>query len=83
MTKLKTQPCRACAGSGKLPADDVGPILREEREKSGITKQDMADALSISPVYLYDLERGNRKWTNELLASYQEKLEGLKQHVAR
>jgi hypothetical protein len=41
----------------------------------------MAEALSISETYLYDLERGHRKFTNELLASYQTKLEELVKKV--
>ena len=77
MTKLKTQPCRTCAGQGTLPADNVGPILKEEREGLGITQVDMAGHMSISTTFLYDLERGNRRWTNELLASYQAGLEKL------
>lgn len=78
MTKLKTQACHTCGGSGKLPADDVGQVLLAEREKAGITRVDLAAAMSISQEYLRDLERGNRRWTNELLASYQSKLEGLR-----
>lgn len=77
-TKLKTQACGTCGGSGALPADDVGEVLREEREKFSITGVDLAAAMNISVSYLYDLEKGHRKWTNELLGSYQRALEGLR-----
>lgn len=74
MQKLKTQACSTCGGSGSMPADDVGPILREEREKEGITRKVLAGEMNISEGYLKDLEGGHRRWTNELLASYQKKL---------
>jgi len=77
-TKLKTQPCAGCAGTGVVPADDVGPVLRTEREKLGITGRAVADALSISDSYLFDLERGSRRWTTELVNSYQRALEELR-----
>lgn len=77
MTKLKTQPCAGCSGSGVVPADDVGQVLRTEREKLGITGRAVADKLSISDSYLFDLERGSRRWTTELVNSYQSALEAL------
>lgn len=75
--KLKTRACPSCTGTGQLPADDVGPVLRTEREKAGITQEAVADAMSVSRTYLGDLEKGNRRWTNELLESYQRALRGL------
>ena len=77
-TKLKTQPCHACEGSGKIPADDVGTVLREEREAIDITQGAVADVLNISQTYLRDLETNRRRWTNELVTSYQQALERLK-----
>lgn len=77
-TKLKTQPCKACDGTGRLPADDVGPQLREERERLGIAQKDVAEAMGISGTYIIDLEKGSRRVTNELLAAYQKALEELK-----
>lgn len=68
--KLKTQPCSNCQGTGLLPADDVGPILRAEREKACLLQRDVADHMNISPTYIYDLETGRRPWTNELVAGY-------------
>jgi transcriptional regulator with XRE-family HTH domain len=78
MAKLKTKACPACLGGGTVPADDVGPVLREEREKAEITATALAEAMSVSRAYLNDLEAGNRRFTNELLASYQSALEGLR-----
>ena len=75
--KLKTQACPGCNGVGSVPADDVGMVLRSEREKAGVTGKDIADAMSISDTYLYELERGTRRWTNELVESYQRALGGL------
>lgn len=78
MTKLKTQPCSTCGGLGTLPAEGVGQVLREEREKAGITGVAMSEHMGISTTFLYDLEKGGRRWTNELLAAYQGGLEALK-----
>lgn len=78
MAKLKTKTCGNCGGSGSVPDDNVGAGLREEREKAGVTMKDMAEALNISASYLTDLERDNRRWTNELMESYQVKLEALR-----
>jgi len=76
--KLKTQTCGACNGTGTLPSDDAGPLLKAEREKAGVQAKDIAEALNVSPSYLHDLERGNRRWTNELVESYMKALEKLR-----
>lgn len=76
-TKLKTQACHTCGGSGSVPADGVGQVLREEREKAGVNGKDVAATMSISDGYLYELERGSRRFTNELLAAYQRALKEL------
>jgi predicted transcriptional regulator len=57
-----------------VPDDNVGPILRDERESAGITRVDMAAAIGVSQSYLFDLEVGNRRWTNEVMAAYQKVL---------
>lgn len=75
--KLKTQACPTCNGSGSVPADDVGSVLMAEREKAGVQRVDVAEKMGVSASYLRDLEQGNRRWTNELLSSYQKALEGL------
>lgn len=77
-TKLKTKPCAGCGGTGQVPADDVGAILREEREKAGVTGKDIAARMGVSDTFVYDLERGARRLTNELLASYQRAMEELR-----
>lgn len=70
MAKLKTRTCHTCGGSGTLPDGEVGPQLRVEREKHGITAVDMAAYCGISPAFLFDLERDNRRWTNEVYEKY-------------
>ena len=75
--KLKVKDCAECNGTGTVPADDVGPVLREAREKAGLLQKDVADYMSISGTYLYDLEMGRRPWTNEQVASYQRAVEEL------
>lgn len=75
MAKLKTKACPACNGIGSVPADDVGPLLRDEREKAGVTATALAEAMGVSRSYFNDLEAGNRRFTNELLAAYQQHLE--------
>lgn len=76
--KLATQTCKECGGKGSLPADDVGQILKGERERVGVEQKELAEYMGISATYLYDLERGNRRWTNEYLAAYLKGLEELR-----
>ena len=73
-TKLKMKNCSECAGTGTVPADDVGPVLREAREKAGLLQKDVAEYMGISPTYIFDLETGRRPWTNEQVGSYQRAL---------
>jgi len=73
-TKLKTKACATCGGSGSVVSDEAGPILREEREKLGIQLKQMAAAIGISESYLHDLERGNRRWANDVFNAYQKVL---------
>lgn len=73
---MKTKACPACQGEGSVPDDGVGPLLRTEREQAGITRKAMADRVGISASYLYDLELGKRRWTNEVMHKYQEVLSG-------
>lgn len=77
MKPLKTKCCHACGGSGTLPDGNAGRLLRTERERAGVRVSALADAMNISDSYLYDLERGHRKLTNELLGAYQRGLEKL------
>jgi transcriptional regulator with XRE-family HTH domain len=77
MVKLKTQVCNSCGGIGTMPAEDVGAVLREEREKAGVSQKDVAGHMGISDTFLYDLEKGNRRWTNEYVAGYRKAVEEL------
>lgn len=77
MKQLKTKCCPMCQGSGSVPDDNAGATLRIERERAGVRVRDLATAMNISDSFLYDLERGNRKLTNELLESYQHGLKEL------
>lgn len=80
-TKLETKACPACGGDGKIPGDEVGLVLREERQATGVTGDELAGAMGISAEYLYALERGpgnaGRRMSNELLKSYQSNLKKL------
>lgn len=77
MSELKMKCCPACLGKGTVPGDTIGAQLRRLREAAGVKPTAMSTALNMSPSYLYDLERNRRRWTNELVKSYQNKLEGL------
>ena len=41
--------------------DKFGTFVRNRRTELGITLRDMAEKLGISPAYLSDIEKGNRK----------------------
>lgn len=75
--KIKMVECSECDGTGKVPGSEVGLELRTLREKAEIRASDLADYMSISASYLYDLERGNRQLSNGMVASYQAGLEAL------
>lgn len=60
-----------------MPADDVGPVLKARREEKGIKAVTMATHVGISETYIYDLEKGHRRWTNEFVEKYLEGLEEL------
>lgn len=57
-------------GRKKSKARDIGLALREAREKSRVSVQDMADAIGKQPQYLRDMEQGKRNWTLRLLRLY-------------
>lgn len=75
--KSMTQSCDKCDGTGQMPADSVGTILREMREKAGVTGSALADVMGISAEYLYDMERGNKRVSTKHLKLYQDRLEEL------
>lgn len=49
--------------------DVVGEVLREERQASERTLQDVADAARISMPYLSEIERGRKEASSEVLAA--------------
>ncbi len=48
-------------------ARNFGLYLADHRDRQGFTQRDFAGKLSISPQYLCDIEKGNRKATDEIL----------------
>lgn len=56
-----------------VPASSVHP-LRERRLASKIRGSALAHALGISAPYLWDLEHGNRPFSEKLLARYERHL---------
>jgi transcriptional regulator with XRE-family HTH domain len=75
--KLTTKQCDNCGGTGTVPGDGTGEVLRAERERLGLFAKDVADIMGISDSYVYDLEKGNRPLTNDLVARYQTALQEL------
>ena len=49
-------------------------ILRNRREKAGVSLRTMAKRLKVSPPYLSDLERGRRNWSVEMVQRFEEGL---------
>lgn len=74
MVKFKTEQCRQCNGTGKVPAEGTGGILRAERERAGISSRQLAAALGISPTHMLDMEKGRRGISAERAEEYLEKL---------
>lgn len=69
------RPCSHCGGSGvELSPVKIGNHMRSMREKAKISLRSVASKLGISPPYLSDLERGNRCFSEEMIARYKEAL---------
>lgn len=47
---------------------EAGKAMREAREKAGLSLRDMAKKLNVSPPFLSDMERGNRKYSESWIA---------------
>lgn len=58
--KLKTKECTHCSGTGKVPEEGSGELLRAERVRLGISIRKLAQALDLSPSYIDDMEKGRR-----------------------
>src|SRR5260370_18539348 len=70
-------PGRSCRGAERVamagpPAESFGELLRRLRYEAGLTQEELAEAASLSPRSVSDLERGvtltARKETARLLA---------------
>ena len=55
----------------------TGSQVRQERRKRNLTLQVVSAAAGISVVYLSNLERGKRRWTEELLKRIEIAMENL------
>lgn len=54
--------CRRCGGSGKEPdLQEIGGRIRDARVNAGLTLRELARRLDMSPVYISDIENGNRE----------------------
>lgn len=65
-----TRPCQRCGGAGSEKYVD-GLVLRHAREKAGISLRQMARDLSLSPMYLSDVEHNHRTATEYIVEMYE------------
>ena len=70
--------CERCGGTGRVPSENAGAVLRTEREKARVSLAMVAAAMEISPAYLGDLERGNRDWSNRRVEQFRAAIVRLK-----
>jgi predicted transcriptional regulator len=67
--------CRYCGGSGEeFDPILIGREMREIRERAGLSLRHMGKMLMRSAMYLSDCERGNRCFTQEMVAKYRKVL---------
>lgn len=59
----------ACA-MGKSIEEDLGAVLRRNRKGADVSMSQVAYEMEISLGYLSDLERGNRTWSEDLVARH-------------
>lgn len=76
--KIKTRACAHCAGTGSVPEDGSGKLLRAERVRAKVSLRKLAEALKISYGYLGDMERGHRTLSTGMAQRYLSELEGLR-----
>lgn len=50
---------------------DLGADLRKKRKKRGFSMKEVAERMGISMPYLSDLERGNRRWSDDLIQVFE------------
>ena len=71
------KPCHCCRGTGQ--ENDhvaIGKNLRKLRESKGIKQLYVAEKLNVSQAYLSDLEAGRRRWSEVMIKSYKQVVEG-------
>lgn len=62
--------CQACGGSGNVRK--VKPAsLRSRRQAAGVSLRAMAARIGVSPAYLSDVERGQRRVTERVVAAFE------------
>lgn len=69
----KPKSCHCCNGSG-VENDDLktGARLKKLRLEAGISQKTIAKGLGLSASMLVFLERGERRWTPDLVYRYEE-----------
>jgi DNA-binding XRE family transcriptional regulator len=72
------RPCPHCNGSGSI-TDDVmfGNLMRANRYLANVSLRELARKIGLSHGYINDLERGRRKWRDELITSYTDGIHAL------
>ena len=71
--QVPTVPCERCGGTGQRPDDPkVGNLMRQRREKTGISMREVSRRLKFSAAYVCDLELGRRAWSQPLVTRYLE-----------
>jgi ribosome-binding protein aMBF1 (putative translation factor) len=64
----KKIPCERCLGTGVEPDNkDIGSFFRSRRERANLSLRALAEKLGISPSFLSQLERGDRRWTRDVV----------------
>ncbi len=61
-----------CNKRHRVCEQELALTARMIRQDRGISLRDFAKLLGVSPVYLSDLERGNRSWSDEFAVKWLE-----------
>lgn len=62
--------CPKCSGRGKVPDPETGLEIRRERERLGISQEEVARRMGITQSYLTMLERDKRPWSANMVTAY-------------
>lgn len=69
---MKLAKCEACNGTGKqIDQKALGAKMKKLRVTARISLRTLAKIMELSPPYISDLERGNRKWNTNLIERYE------------